>query len=307
MGDVDKTTPLPSLGKGLWTNELEAQLFSREVDLVVHSLKDMPTTLPDGLVLSCVTSREDPRDVVVFKAAPTHAHYKALADLPAGAVVGTSSVRRAAQLRRRYPGLVFRDVRGNIDTRLKKVDAPDGGYDCIILAAAGLLRMDFGARISQYLDSRTPGGGLLHAVGQGALGIETRADDDRMRALLHCITDEPTMLAAFAERSIMRALEGGCSVPIGVETTWVGDDAAKKLQFRATVVSLDGTEGVDGEATEAVASLDEADGFGKRMAQDLVAKGAQQILDVINKDRAAGEASAVKVGDGVQQAAATAS
>jgi hydroxymethylbilane synthase len=121
MGDRDKTTPLPELGKGLWTNELEAQLGAKQVDFVVHCCKDMPTTLPEGCQLGCIMEREDPRDVVIFKKAHGD-KYKKLGDLPQGAVVGTSSVRRAAQLRRNYPGLVFRDVRGNIDTRLRKVD-----------------------------------------------------------------------------------------------------------------------------------------------------------------------------------------
>ena len=298
MGDRDKTTPLPALGKGLWTTELEASLLSREVDMIVHSLKDMPTTLPAGCVLGCVPAREDSRDVVVLSRAHEQAgRYKSLRDLPEGAVVGTSSVRRAAQLKRRYPGLVFRDVRGNIDTRLKKCD--EEGYDAIILAAAGLLRLDFGARIAQFLDSSTEGGGLLHAVGQGGLGLEVRADDERMKALLKAVEDTPTMTACFAERSVMRTLEGGCSVPIGVETDWVEEDEGgekkKKLRLRAVVVSLDGKQAVEGERTEEVASLAEAEALGKALAQELAGRGAQQILDDINKCRDSG--AAVKVGD----------
>ncbi len=298
MGDRDKTTPLPALGKGLWTTELEASLLSREVDMIVHSLKDMPTTLPAGCVLGCVPAREDSRDVVVFSRAHEQAgRYKSLRDLPEGAVVGTSSVRRAAQLKRRYPGLVFRDVRGNIDTRLKKCD--EEGYDAIILAAAGLLRLEFGARIAQFLDSSTEGGGLLHAVGQGGLGLEVRADDEKMKALLKAVEDTPTMTACFAERSVMRTLEGGCSVPIGVETDWVEEDEGgkmkKKLRLRAVVVSLDGKQAVEGERTEEVASLAEAEALGKALAQELAGRGAQQILDDINKCRDSG--AAVKVGD----------
>ncbi|KAK4122236.1 porphobilinogen deaminase [Parathielavia appendiculata] len=298
MGDRDKTTPLPALGKGLWTSELEAQLVSRELDVIVHSLKDMPTSLPPGCVLACVTGREDRRDVVVFsKQHEENGRYKTLADLPDGAVVGTSSVRRAAQLKRRYPGLVFRDVRGNIDTRLRKCD--EEGYDAIILAAAGLLRLDLGKRISQYLDSSSEGGGLLHAVGQGALGLEVREDDDRMKELLKAVEDTPTMMACFAERAVMRTLEGGCSVPIGVETAWVeGEtvgDNKKKLRLRAVVVSLDGTQAVDGEATEEITSLAQAESMGKELAQKLAGMGAQQILDDINMGRASG--AALKVGD----------
>ncbi|KAK2074072.1 hypothetical protein P8C59_008309 [Phyllachora maydis] len=323
-GDRDKTTPLPALGKSLWTVELDNELLTGGLDLVVHCVKDMPTALPAGLALGAVTAREDPRDVVVFRAAHA-ARYRTLADLPPGAVVGTSSVRRAAQLRRHYPALVFRDVRGNIDTRLRKVDGtwvgpdmagagagpqppePQPEYDCIILAAAGLLRMGLGGRIAQYLDAETPGGGTLHAVGQGALGIEVRAGDARVEALLAALADGPTMLACWAERSLMRTLEGGCSVPIGVETAWLGagpeepgkhsDKQQQKkllLRLRATVVSVDGREGVDAEETREIGSLDEAEDFGRHLAQILVGKGAQTILDAINQDRPA-SAGAVKL------------
>ncbi|KAK4039802.1 porphobilinogen deaminase, dipyromethane cofactor binding domain-containing protein [Parachaetomium inaequale] len=294
MGDRDKTTPLPELGKGLWTSELEAKLAARDIDFIVHSLKDMPTSLPDGCVLGCVTAREDPRDVVIFNAAhEKKGEYKTLRDLPEGAVVGTSSVRRAAQLRRRYPGLVFRDVRGNIETRLRKCD--EEGFDAIILAAAGLLRLDFGARIAQYLDSSTEGGGLLHAVGQGALGLEVREEDERVKELLKAVEDTPTMIACFAERSVMRTLEGGCSVPIGVETAWVEEDGVKKLRLRAVVVSLDGKQAVESERTQEITTLAEAEAMGKVLAEKLAGMGAQQILDDINKGRESG--AAVKVGD----------
>ncbi|KAL2152100.1 hypothetical protein VTH82DRAFT_5284 [Thermothelomyces myriococcoides] len=299
MGDRDKTTPLPALGKGLWTSELEAKLVSREVDVIVHSLKDMPTSLPPGCVLGCVTAREDPRDVVVFSRAHREAgRFKTLKDLPQGAVVGTSSVRRAAQLRSKYPGLVFQDVRGNIETRLRKCD--EEGFDAIILAAAGLLRMNFGERIAQYLDSDTEGGGLLHAVGQGALGLEVREDDQEMKELLKAVEDTPTMLACFAERSVMRTLEGGCSVPIGVETAWLEEEEEagqkkRKLRLRAVVVSLDGSQSVDGEKTEEIDNLAQAEALGKKLAQELAEMGAQQILDDINKGRVSG--TALKVGD----------
>jgi hydroxymethylbilane synthase len=292
MGDRDKTTPLPALGKGLWTSELEAKLASREVDVIVHCLKDMPTTLPEGMVLGVVTEREDPRDVVVFSA--RHAgRYKRLADLPDGAIIGTSSVRRAAQLRRRYPRLVFRDVRGNIETRLRKCDEED--YDAIILAAAGLLRMNYGERIAQFLDSGTEGGGLLHAVGQGALGLEVREGDQTMLELLEAVRHVPTEIACYAERSVMRTLEGGCSVPIGVETAWVEEDGKKKLRLRAVVVSLDGNSAVDGESVQEVTSLREAEDMGKRLAEKLASIGAQKILDEINKGRESG--AALKVSD----------
>ncbi|KAK7749619.1 porphobilinogen deaminase [Cytospora paraplurivora] len=289
MGDRDKTTPLPNLGKGLWTSELEAMLTSSppELDMIVHSLKDMPTTLPEDCVLGCVTKREDPRDVVVFRAGHG-GKYKKLADLPKGAVVGTSSIRRAAQLRRRYPGLTFQDVRGNIDTRVKKCDDESLGYDAIILAAAGLLRTGVGHRIDQYLESTSEGGGMLHAVGQGALGIEVRKGDETTLAMLKAVLDTETMLATEAERSIMRTLEGGCSVPIGVETDWVPgkDGVGQVLRLRSTVVSVDGSEGAEVEITEEVADLEAADALGKKAAQILVDRGANKILGAINGTRA---------------------
>lgn len=289
MGDRDKTTPLPNLGKGLWTSELEAMLTSSppELDMIVHSLKDMPTSLPEGCVLGCVTRREDPRDVVVFRAGHGD-KYRRLADLPEGAVVGTSSVRRSAQLRRRFPGLVFKDVRGNIDTRLRKCDDESLGYDAIILAAAGLLRMDCGHRIGQFLESASEGGGMLHAVGQGALGIEVRSDDEATLGLLKGVLHTETMLACEAERTVMRTLEGGCSVPIGVETDWVPgtDGVGQVLRMRATVVSLDGLQGAETEVTQEVADAKGAEELGHKVASILVEKGAGKILEAINKTRA---------------------
>ncbi|KAI1377181.1 porphobilinogen deaminase [Hypoxylon crocopeplum] len=282
--DKDKVTALYKFGgKGLWTNELEAGLRADELDIIVHSLKDMPTSLPDGLVLACVTEREDPRDVVVVKKG-LEDKYKTLSDLPPGAVVGTSSVRRMAQIKRRYPHLRFKDMRGNIDTRLRKLDAEDSEFSVLILAAAGLLRMDFGARIAQYLESGTEGGGMLHAVGQGGLGIEARADDQTTLDLLKSIESREAMLAAEAERSVMRTLEGGCSIPIGVETRWISDD---KLRLTATVVSVEGTEAADAEMIEEIKTPEQAVEFGKKVAQQLVDGGAQKILDVINVDREA--------------------
>ncbi|KAI0023684.1 porphobilinogen deaminase [Xylariomycetidae sp. FL0641] len=281
--DVDKVTALYKMGgKGLWTNELEAELRAGALDIIVHSLKDMPTALPEGLVLACVTRREDPRDVVVVKQG-LRGQYAALGDLPAGAVVGTSSVRRMAQIRRRYPALRFRDMRGNIDTRLRKLDDPDSDYAALILAAAGLHRMGQHARVSQYLDGAA---GMLHAVGQGGLGIEARADDKTTLALLAPLQDEDAMLACETERSVMRTLEGGCSIPIGVETAWVeGED--HKLRLTATVVSVDGKDAADSESVETVTTREQAVEFGKKVAQLLIDNGAQKILDVINQDREA--------------------
>lgn len=280
MGDKNQVTPLHNFGaKALWTHELEADLLSGKLDLIVHSLKDMPTQLPAGCALGCVMNREDPRDAVVMKVGSS---YKSIDELPEGSVVGTSSVRRSAQIMRKYPGLRFKDIRGNLGTRLGKLDAEEGEYACIILAAAGLHRIDLGHRITQLLDSKTLGGGLLHAVGQGALGIEIREGDEKVANLLKELIDKDTMLACLSERSLMRTLEGGCSVPIGVETEWV---ERGKLLMKAIVVSLDGKESVEAERLGEVLREEDADEFGMAVAQDLVEKGAGKILEAINLNR----------------------
>ncbi|KAI2643610.1 porphobilinogen deaminase [Xylaria nigripes] len=287
--DKDKITALYKFGgKGLWTSELEAALVADQLDLIVHCAKDMPTSLPEGCALACFTEREDPRDVVVVKKGLEN-KYKTLADLPEGAVVGTSSVRRMAQIARRYPKLQFKDMRGNIDSRLQKLDAEDSEYSVLILAAAGLHRSDRHARISQYLDSNAEGGGMLYAVGQGGLCLEVRAGDTKMFDLLKPFQDEKTMLAIETERSLMRSLEGGCSIPIGVESAWVDGD---KLRLKACVVSVDGAKAADAETTEDIKTREQAVAAGKKIAQMLVENGAQAILDVIvaereaNKDKA---------------------
>ncbi|KAM3549863.1 hypothetical protein MY1884_008533 [Beauveria asiatica] len=295
-GDRDQNTALYNFGgKGLWTSQLEDKLVRREVDIVVHSLKDMPTELPDGLLLGCITKRGDPRDTLVIKRAFAEKHgWKTLADLPPGSVVGTSSIRRIAQLARRYPQLTFKDHRGNINTRLQKLE-DDAELSAIILAAAGLQRMDFGDRIAQYLDADAAG--ILHAVGQGALGIECRAGDTRVLAALAKLKDTPTTLACLAERSLMRSLEGGCSVPIGVETSWLGDG---RLRLQATVVAVKGDKAVDADEAEVVTTEEAADEFGKRIARDLVARGADDILNAINEGKAVQAKQAEKAAQAAQ-------
>lgn len=312
LGDLDKSTALYNFktenAKGLWTSELEALLEQGKLDLIVHSLKDMPTTLPAGLVLGAVMSREDPRDALVLRRNAGGEDGKAegrsadeiLRSLPAGSIIGTSSLRRTAQLKRRYAHLQFRDVRGNVPTRLRKLDhveRPDGfrdtdderregekeegpSYSALILAAAGLIRLGLGDRISAFLSSGD--GGVLHAVGQGALGVEIREGDERIAGLLKGLSDSKTEYACLAERSVMRTLEGGCSVPIGVETEWVGKET---LRVRSVVVSLDGSEAVEADERSAVKIGEEADEFGKRVARVLVEKGAGRILDVITASR----------------------
>lgn len=230
-GDNNQITALHKFNeKALWTQELEALLQTGELDLIVHSLKDMPTQLPIDLALGGVTKRGDPRDALVIKPMLVAKH-KSLSDLPPGSVVGTSSLRRTAQLKRFYPHLQFDDIRGNIGTRLAKLDNPESHYAAIMIAAAGLDRLGMQDRITTYLSRDN--GGILHAVGQGALGIETRKGDERVKTLLKPIVCERTMRAALAERSLMRTLEGGCSVPIGVETTWI----SKKASLSSTAES----------------------------------------------------------------------
>ena len=240
----------------------------------------MPTQLPPALKIGAIFARGDPRDALVMKPSLP---YSSLSELPAGSVVGTSSVRRSAQIARRYPHLRFADIRGNVGTRLSKLDAEDGQYSCLILAAVGLQRLDLQHRITQFLNSKT--GGTLYAVGQGALGVEVREGDDRVHGLLQKLAHRPTTMACLAERSLMRTLEGGCSVPIGVESEWIGHEDEAMLQMRAVVVSLDGKKGVEGQREAKVETEEQAEDFGRNMALHLVDKGAEQILKEINLNR----------------------
>jgi hydroxymethylbilane synthase len=224
-GDNDATTALYKFNeKSLWTAELEVLLQNKELDFIVHSLKDMPTQLPNDCILGAVTARNDPRDALVVHPSLVSS-IRTLADLPEGSVVGTSSLRRIAQLKRHFPKLAFKDVRGNIGTRLAKLDNPDVEYSAIVIAVAGLERLGMQDRITSYLSKDN--GGMLHAVGQGALGVESRKDDERTQKLLDPIVCERSMRAALVERGLLRTLEGGCSVPIGVETKW----ASKKTSL----------------------------------------------------------------------------
>lgn len=316
-GDNNQTTALHKFNeKSLWTQELEVLLESKELDLIVHSLKDMPTQLPIDLILGAVTAREDPRDALVIKPTLAGTH-KSLAELPPGSIIGTSSLRRIAQLKRHFPHLRFADVRGNIGTRLAKLDDPASEYSAIILAVAGLARLGMHGRITTYLSQSN--GGMLHAVGQGALGIETRKDDTRTAELVAKISCERSTRRALAERSLMRTLEGGCSVPIGVETEWVvrkgildadvgvgvkpasdyhqvsgkattageeeSADLTDEMILRAIVVSLDGQEAAEVELRKRITNRDDADQFGRDIARELVAKGADKILQGITLNR----------------------
>jgi hydroxymethylbilane synthase len=258
-GDKITDVPLAKVGtKGLFTKEIEEALLDGRADLAVHSLKDLPTELPEGLVLAAVPEREDPRDAVVGKC---------LADLPRGAKVGTSSLRRAAQLRKLRPDLAIESVRGNLDTRLRKLD--EGQYDAILLAAAGLKRLGWGDRIAEILPAEI----MCSAVGQGALAIETRASGagfDAVRAMDHA----DTHAAVLAERGVLGALGGGCQVPIGAHATVEGG----KLRLLGLVASPDGGEVVRGES-EGPAS--EAESLGRALGNELLERGARRILDAV--------------------------
>lgn len=241
----------------------------------------MPTLLPASCALGPMLKREDARDVLVMKAGLPPC---SLAELAPGSVVGTSSVRRTAQLARRYPHLKVMDVRGNIGTRLAKLDADDGPFTCLILAAAGLLRLGLEHRITQYLDSKNSG--MYYAVGQGALGIEIRKEDKALNEILSHIEHTETTLACLAERSLLRTLEGGCSAPLGVETEWIHEaHDSKKLRMKAVVVSVDGSEAAEVELDGTVDSQQAADDFGVEVAQALVDRGADRILEHIHRRR----------------------
>jgi hydroxymethylbilane synthase len=266
QGDKILDVALAKIGdKGLFTKELEVGMLEESIDLAVHSLKDLPTKLPDGLVLGCVTERVNPADALVVNAQHQD---KQLDSLPEGAIIGTSSLRRLAQLRHYYPHLTFKDVRGNVNTRLGKLDA--GEYDGIILAVAGLQRLGMGDRIHQVIPSDIS----LHAVGQGALGIECRANDAEVLEILKVLEDIPSRDRCLAERAFLRELEGGCQVPIGVNTQLEND----VLTLTGLVASLDGQKLLKDSIS---GSAQQAEQLGEDLAQKLRKEGAGEILAAI--------------------------
>ena len=263
QGDKILDVALAKIGdKGLFTKELEVGMLNHETDFAVHSLKDLPTKLPEGLILGCVSKRVDPADALVV-----HSKHqdKQLDTLPEGSVVGTSSLRRLAQLRHHYPHLTFKDVRGNVNTRLAKLDA--GEYDAIILAVAGLQRLDMSDRIHQIISSDIS----LHAVGQGALGIECREGDTAILEIIKVLEDADSRDRCYAERSFLRELEGGCQVPIGVNTSIEGDT----LTLVGMVASLDGKQLIRDTVT---GNRSDSEQIGKDLANKLKEQGAGEIL-----------------------------
>lgn len=264
QGDKILDTPLAKIGgKGLFVKELEQAMLENRADIAVHSMKDVPVDFPDGLGLAVICERDDPYDAFVSS------RFASVYELPEGAVVGTSSLRRQCQLRAQRPDLVIRDLRGNVNTRLAKLDA--GDYDAIILAAAGLRRLDKAERIR----SRLPPELSLPANGQGAVGIECRLGDTQTLALLASLEHATTRYCVMAERAMNRTLQGGCQVPIGAFAEMQDND---HLWLRGLVGSVDGKQIIHGDIS---GPKEQAEELGKLLAEQLLAQGADDILRAV--------------------------
>lgn len=262
-GDMILDVPLSKVGgKGLFVKEIEEALLSNRIDLAVHSMKDVPTDLPGGLEISCITRREDPRDAFL---SVKHARFE---DLPAGAHVGTSSLRRQTQLLGLRPDLSIGQLRGNLDSRIRKME--EGRYDAIILAAAGLRRLGWDGKIRQYL----PADVSIPAIGQGALGIEIRSGDDRTREAVAFLDDPGTSVAVRAERGFLKRLEGGCQVPIAAHGTVSGDTVV----LAGLIGKPDGSRILRGTRTGPVS---DPEAIGAALAGELLSQGGREILDEV--------------------------
>jgi hydroxymethylbilane synthase len=260
-GDKILDAPLAKIGgKGLFVKEIENALLAGEIDLAVHSLKDVPMIIPEGLTLSAITEREEPYDVLISR------NGKKLEELPSGAVVGTSSLRRQVQIKRRRRDLRVEILRGNVDTRLRKLK--EGLYDAIVLAYAGVKRMGFSGEVSQVLEDFIP------AVGQGSLAIETRAEDERVINFVKVLNHEESRLRAVCERAFLRELQGGCQVPIGAYA-WIEGD---RIKIKGFISDLEDERFLEGYEE---GSLQEAEEVGKRLAQRLLREGGEEILKEI--------------------------
>lgn len=259
-GDQILDTPLAKVGgKGLFVKELETALADGRADLAVHSMKDVPMNLPEGFILAATGEREDPRDAFVSN------DYASLEDLPANSIVGTSSLRRQSQLQARFPHLKIESLRGNLQTRLRKLD--EGQYAAIILAAAGLIRLELGSRIRQFIAPEHS----IPAVGQGALGIEISADRPDLITTLAPLNHPDTQVCVEAERGMSRTLAGSCTVPLGAYAVCEADN----IRITGFVASVDGKQML---VETAVGSRADAEALGKTLAKQLVAKGADKIL-----------------------------
>ncbi|WP_294845578.1 hydroxymethylbilane synthase [uncultured Gilliamella sp.] len=264
QGDVLLESPLSKIGgKGLFVKQLEQAIMNGQADIAVHSIKDIPAVFPQGLTLSTVCQRDEMRDALISN------QYQHLDELPHGAVVGTSSLRRQCQLRARYPHLQIKDLRGNVGTRLTKLDNQE--YDAIILAAVGLKRLGLQNRIKQYIDTDL----ILPAVGQGAIGIESRADDKTLSELLAPLEDKNSRICIEAERAMNLALQGGCQVPIACLSQLENDS----LTLRGLVGRIDGSEMIKAEVT---GDFTQAEALGRQLADNLLAQGAKAILAELN-------------------------
>ena len=258
-GDQEANAPLESLGIGVFTKTIETAVIEGSIDLAIHSLKDLPTEIPKGLAVVAVLEREDPRDVLVDR------WNKPLLDLPEGARIGTSSPRRAAQLRYGRKDIEFLPIRGNVETRLRKAEGPD--YDGTVLAAAGVRRLGLESKVTEYLSSRV----CTPAPGQAALAAEVRSDDEQLLALVHAIEHGPTAQAVAAERSILRAAGGGCQLPIGALAE-VEDGMVKLF---ATVTPIDGSQSFRVEIT---GPADDPEVAGMAAYQALLEQGAGPLM-----------------------------
>lgn len=264
MGDQILDSPLSRIGgKGLFVKELENALADGRADLAVHSMKDVPMHLPEGFTLVATGEREDPRDAFVSN------DYARLEDLPAGSVVGTSSLRRQSQLQARFPTLKIESLRGNLQTRLRKLD--EGQYAAIILAAAGLIRLELGHRIRQFISPQES----IPAVGQGALGIEINAARTDLKTILAPLNHPDTELCVLAERCFSRALAGSCTVPLGAYATKQNDT----ITMQGFVASVDGQQMLKETVTGPAA---DAEKLGQQLALQLVARGADKILALLD-------------------------
>ena len=263
QGDRILDQPLSAIGgKGLFIKELEVAMDEGRADLAVHSLKDVPMEMPPGFALASITAREDARDAFVSN------NYRGLVDLPQGAVVGTSSLRREAQLRERFPHLQIEPLRGNVNTRLRKLD--EGNYDAIILASAGLKRLGFGTRIASLLEPEES----LPAPGQGALALECRSDRANIVAALAPLADFGTTLATLAERAFSRALGGSCHTPLAAYAEW----EESTLWLRGLLAGRDGRDILRGELEAEVADEEAAEKLGQELADDFLARGAARFV-----------------------------
>ncbi len=264
-GDKILDVPLAKIGdKGLFTKELEVELLNKNIDLAVHSLKDLPTTFPEGMKLGAVLERADVRDVLISK------NGKKLCDLEDGAIIGTSSLRRIAQILKFNPNFKIKDIRGNVDTRLRKLKEQD--YDALVMAAAGIERLGYGKNITEYLDPEI----VIPAVGQGAIAIEIHNEDEFTQNLLEKINHNPTYKAILVEREFLRAVQGGCQVPVGCHTEIHGD----KISISAFISDIKGIEFL--KTTETV-ELSEAVITARNIATKLLKNGGKIILNSIRE------------------------